>query len=111
MPPKRKASAAVERLPITTEPADNGRKGKKLKEAILLVRILLLIDCRFSLQMANMSSLFRCFDVQITKSCLTPLEALKLCESTGFEGIVSSSDISKALDPLISEGAKAWIRP
>ncbi|KAL7504976.1 hypothetical protein ACHAXN_003620 [Cyclotella atomus] len=74
MPPKRKASAAVERLPITTEPADNGRKGKKLKEAILL----------------------------ITKSCLTPWEALKLCESTGFEGIVSSSDISKALDPLIS---------
>jgi hypothetical protein len=44
MPPKRKALAAAERWPITTEPADNRRKGKKLKEALLLVCILLLMD-------------------------------------------------------------------
>jgi hypothetical protein len=61
--------------------------------------------------MAKISSPFvRCFDVQITESGLTPGEMLKLFDSTGFEGVVSSSDISKALAPLISEGAKAWIR-
>jgi hypothetical protein len=47
MPPKKKASAPAERRPITTEPAANGNKGKKLKEALLLVCIFLLLNCSF----------------------------------------------------------------
>lgn len=35
---------------------------------------------------------------------------LKLFDSTGFAGVLSSADISKALGPLVSEGAKAWIQ-
>jgi hypothetical protein len=39
-----------------TTAAGNRRKGKKMKESLLLVCILLLMNCLFSLQMAKMSS-------------------------------------------------------